>query len=105
MALYNHQAIPLQIEPPAPLHTLSPDCVSVYSNHGSNANSIAQEENSYNHVNDPVAASLHQKAKTSLNNVHYFFDESGDKVVCNRGVQSCHLFHTYFLLNKFLLPN
>ena len=23
----------------------------------------------------------------------------------NRGVQSCHLFHTYFLLNRFLLPN
>jgi hypothetical protein len=28
-----------------------------------------------------------------------------NRYFCNKGVQSCHLFHTYFLLNRLLLPN
>lgn len=80
MALHNHQAVPPQIEPPAPTHTLSPDSAPARSDHGSDANSIAQGGDSRNRVNDPGAAPWPRKGP---NDVRYFFDRSGDKVVCN----------------------
>jgi len=56
----------------------------LHSDHGSNsdANSTAQEEDSCTciHVNDPDTVPL---SKTDANDIHYFFNKSGDKVICN----------------------
>ena len=56
------------------------DYEPVCSDHGRDPDSTTQGEDGRNQVNDPDAAPL---PKTTANDIRYFFDKSGDKVVCN----------------------
>jgi hypothetical protein len=55
------------------------DHESLHSDHGCNANSTSQGENSRNHINDP---NIVFSFKTTTNDIHHFFNKSEDKVVC-----------------------
>lgn len=66
------------------------------SDHGRGANAI-EECNSRNHVNDPDTAPL---PRTTANDIHHFFDKSGDdKVVCIICRQVCLHSPLFSLLN------
>lgn len=55
------------------------DYAPPHSDHGSDANSTAQVENTGDHVNDPDTAPV---PKSTAHDILYFYDKSGDKVVC-----------------------
>lgn len=72
MALTSPQAVPPQVEPPAPTLTDSPpDSVRANSDHFSNTNP-AQD-----------SPGISRWRRTSPKDVHHFFVRSGDKIVCD----------------------